>query len=271
MSLQAEFMSSTSYYDTNYRSVDRGFFTGLGICALLLLGGVGIGAQNGHLFPTLISFLVVLGGTCAASGIQFSIQDLIFAYGMLKQSCYLIQHDVEGRIRYLMNLSHQVRSDGILVLEREAGFTRDPFLALALSMTADARSNEEVRRNLELEMSSSSNRLIRAVQVFETMGQFAPAMGLIGTLLGLMRMMGSLEDPAAIGPAMALALVTTLFGAILSNLFFLPLAGKLRIRLEEEMRLKQVTLEGVVSLGNHENPLILEQKLQAFMATPEAA
>lgn len=264
-------MKSGIYYDMNLRSVDRGFLVGLGICGILLLIGAVIGMRNGQFFSAVLSLLVVLGGTCAATGIQFSVNDLQFSWVMLKQSFFKTQNNVEDRIRYLLDLSHRVRHDGILVLEREAQYATDPFLALSLSMTADARSADEIRRNLEVEMKSSGMHLARSVQVFETMGQYAPAMGLIGTLLGLIQMMGSLEDPAAIGPAMALALVTTLFGAILSNLFFLPLSGKLKIRLEEEMRMKSVTLEGVIGLGNQENPLLLEQKLQAFIAVPQAA
>ncbi len=113
-------------------------------------------------------------------------------------------------------------------------------------------------------MRTSTDQAWRAVQVWETMGNFAPAMGLIGTLIGLIQMLGALQDPTTVGPAMAMALVATLYGSISANLLFFPVAGKLRLIAHEREQTKSITLEGLISIAQRENPMILEQRLRGF-------
>ena len=151
------------------------------------------------------------------------------------------------------------------MLEHEATAADDQFLKFAVEMTADGQTPDEVRRILETEMRISNDRAFRSVHVFETMGNYAPALGLIGTVIGLIEMLKVLDNPASIGPAMATALVTTFYGAVLANLVFLPIAGKLRNRSEEEAVVKAITVEGIISVGNEENPMLLEQRLQSFL------
>lgn len=247
-----------------YTPVDRGIVAGLTICVALLLAGVLFGSGRGN-FVSPTSLAIVLGGTFGATLIHFTITDIKSAWRAFRTILFKRDYSPAEHIHYLVRLSHAVRSQGLLVLEREAERTVDPFMRLALELTVDAQEEDGVRRILETEMRTSSGRSRRAVRVFEMLGGYAPAMGLIGTLIGLIRMLGSLDDPTTVGPAMALALVTTLYGAVLANMVFLPIAGKLRNRLEEEAVLKSITLEGVISLGKQENPIIVEQKLQTFL------
>jgi len=163
-----------------------------------------------------------------------------------------------------MELSHRVKQQGILVLEEEAQSESDDFLRLGMMLVADGRTIDDTKRILRTEMDSSREREWRSVQVWETMGNFAPAMGLIGTLLGLIQMLGAMNDVANMSAAMAMALVATLYGSVGANLFFFPIAGKLRIISQEREICKSVTLEGLISISRLENPIMLEQRLQSF-------
>jgi chemotaxis protein MotA len=125
---------------------------------------------------------------------------------------------------------------------------------------------QSIREILETEIEFIRIRHRLGVDIFASMGAFAPAMGLIGTLIGLVQMLRSMEDPSSIGPAMALALITTFYGALMANLLFLPISGKLRTRSEEELFVKELMLEGVMAVTKGDNPRIVEQKLHAFLS-----
>lgn len=248
----------------NGRQIDRNAMAGLLIAAVLIAAGIGISGRAGN-FLDLAGFLVVLGGTIGTTLVQFSPADLSRAWRSLKGALLVRHYFPSERIEYMVNLAVKVRAHGILILEREAKHCDDPFLKRAFELTADGQQHEDIRRILETEMRTSHERSSRAVQVFQTMGNYAPAFGLIGTLIGLIQMLGTLSNPESVGPAMSLALVTTLYGAILANLVFLPFAGKLKNRDEEELLIKAITIEGVLSLGRQENPIVLEQRLQSFV------
>ncbi len=243
---------------------DTGVVTGLVIAVALLLAGAVLGGTK-HPFAAPVSFLIVFGGTLGATLINFSWLDIENAYQAFKGICRVKQYDLRGRISQMVLISQKVRRDGLLVLESAAKETNDPFLKVALDLAVDAQSPEEIRRTLEIEMRSSYDRAARSVQVLETMGTYAPALGLIGTLIGLIEMLSQLNDPSSVGPAMGVALITTLYGAVISNLFFLPVAGKVRLRLEEENLVKSLTIEGVMCIAKQDNPLMVEQKLQNFV------
>lgn len=248
----------------NGRAVyDRGVLLGIGICVALLMVGILFG-ESGSSFISPVSLAIVLGGTIGATLVNFSVSDIRDARKAFSEVIYERSYDPLGRIKYIMRLAHEVRRDGLLVLERASESANDHFLKIALELGVDTREDDDIRRILETEIKMSNDRAYRGIQVFETMGIYSPAMGLIGTLIGLIQMLGALSNPAAVGPAMAVALVTTLYGAIMANMVFLPIAGKLRNRMEEEAVVKAITVEGVISLSKQENPLIIEQRLQTF-------
>lgn len=250
--------------------VDRGLLAGVALSAGLILLAILFGGAGSNFF-SITSLLIVLGGTFGAGLIHFSPYDIRHAWGAFKTILYHQDHHPMERISFLVALSKAVRRDGLLVLEQTATQVSDPFLRTALELTVDTQEAPDIRRILETEMRTSQDRAWRAIQVFETLGTYAPAMGLIGTLVGLIQMLGRLEDPATVGPAMAVALITTLYGAILANLVFLPIAGKLRNRADEESMVKAITLEGALSLSKQENPMVVEQRLQSFIPLAAAA
>ncbi|MBX7139262.1 MAG: MotA/TolQ/ExbB proton channel family protein, partial [Oligoflexia bacterium] len=211
---------------------DKAVFQGVGVALGLIAIGILFSGKITAFFD-LPSFAIVVGGTFGATLANYSISDLRHAWSTMQSVLKSPDFRPFERIQYMVQLSQMVKRGGVLVLEEQSRSSSDPFLRLALEMTADGHSAPEIKRILETEMRVSNDRALRAVQVFETAGCFAPALGLIGTLIGLIQMLGSLNNPAAVGPGMALALVTTLYGAIFANVILLPMAGKLRIRSEE--------------------------------------
>jgi chemotaxis protein MotA len=212
----------------------------------------------------LEGLVIVVGGTMAATLLQFSLSDVRTALVALRGAVSTMPLEPHECISQLMELSRLVKERGLLVLEEELEAASDDFLRLGLAMVVDGRPEEDIRRILRTEMEASHNRSWRSVQVWETMGNFAPAMGLIGTLLGLIHMMGSLNDATSIGPAMSMALVATLYGSVASNLCFFPIAGRLRLVTQQRDEAKTIIVEGVLSLARLENPMMLEQRLQSF-------
>lgn len=246
------------------RELDRGIVAGLAISVLLI--GVGVFASGrGLSFLDPGAILIVCGGTLGATFVHFSLSDLRWAWTELREVLFTKNSHPDERITRLVQFAQELKRNGPLTLEREAQSTTDSFLRKALELAVDGRTEEDIRHILETEIRSFSERSWRAVQVFQTMGNYAPAMGLIGTLIGLIQMLGSLDNPATVGPAMSVALVATFYGASLSNLLFLPIAGKIKNRTEEEVVVKAITLEGAVSLRKEENSIVLEQRLQSFI------
>lgn len=250
--------------------LDRGLLTGV----LVSFGFISVAvATSGEAlsFLDIHSALIVFGGTIGATLVHFSIADLLAGIKAARQALLTREERSGARMQQLIGLASVVRSDGLLALESESRRVSDPFLHLALELTADSTAAEDVRRILETEMRASAERAARGVQLFQTMGNYAPALGLIGTLIGLIQMLGHLQDSASVGPAMAIALVATLYGSITANLVCFPLAGKLKHRAEEDLLVKSITVEGVLALGRQENPLMLEQRLQSFQPLGRAA
>ena len=153
-----------------------------------------------------------------------------------------------------------------MALEEEADNLDDAFLQKGIRLVVDGTDPETVRQILDIEVTFLEERHQSGQQVFEFMGQVAPAFGMVGTLVGLIIMLGHLDEPSMIGPAMAVALITTFYGVVLSNLVFLPIAGKLRVKSAEEVLLREMMIEGILSIQAGENPHIVEQKLESFLA-----
>jgi chemotaxis protein MotA len=221
-------------------------------------------SENPLRYVSLEGCIIVLGGTMASTLIQYSLGDLRGAFHALRMASTTLFATPHERMERLLEMSRQVKERGVLALEEHSESEPDDFFRLGLMLVVDGRPIDDTRRILLNEMEASRDREWRSVQVWETLGNFAPAMGLIGTLLGLIQMLGALHDPAAVGPAMSMALVATLYGSVAANLIFFPIAGKLRVVAQERESCKSVTLEGLLSLARLENPMMLEQRFQSF-------
>jgi chemotaxis protein MotA len=228
------------------------------LLAILLGGGLAS-------FLDLESFLIVIGGTIGATLITFPLDDFARTLVVLRTAFFPNEDVAHPRIARLVELAKVARSEGELSLEQFSRSEPDPFFRKAIELIVDRIPPDEARRILEIEMAFLEDRHRRGAQLFQTMGTVAPAMGLIGTLIGLVRMLEHLEDPSRIGPGMALALLTTFYGALLAYILFLPLAGKLRARSEQEVLIKEITVEGIMCIAQGTNPRLVEQRLLSFL------
>jgi len=229
------------------------------VCVAIFIGG-GI-----NLFINIPALMIVIGGTLGATMINYPLRDVVGVFKIAKNALQTKKISISELITTFIRLSHISRKEGILALENEIKAVRDGFFVKGVQLSIDGLEPEQIRDILETEVEFTISRHQLGAEIFLTMGTFSPALGMIGTLIGLVQMLQTLDDPSKIGPAMAVALLTTFYGSIMANIVCLPIAGKLRTRSKEEVLSKEMTIQGILSLASGDNPRILEQKLKAFM------
>ncbi len=243
-----------------------GIVSSFGLVLIAIFMGSGLG-----LFINAPSLMIVVGGTIGTTMINYPLKDVIGVIGVVKNAIFTQKSDTDLLTQRLMAFSAKSRKEGILALESEIKEVDDEFLSKGVQLSIDGLEPDEISNLLEIEMDFIRSRHQLGAEVFTTMGTYAPAMGMIGTLIGLVQMLQSMDDPSSIGPAMAVALLTTFYGSVLANIICMPIAGKLRTRSKEEMLTKEMTVTGIISLSNGDNPRILEQKLNAFVPPKQRA
>lgn len=231
---------------------------GLVIIAIFMGGGV-------ELFINLPALMIVVGGTLGATMINYPLRDVFGVFNIAKKAIFTRKLSSDRLVKRFTGFANKSRKEGILALEDEVKSVKDDFLKKGVQLSIDGLEPQEIRDILETEVDFIKNRHQMGAEIFTTMGSFSPALGMIGTLIGLVQMLQTLDDPSRIGPAMAVALLTTFYGSMIANLICLPIAGKLRTRSKEELLSKEMTIRGIISLSNGDHPRILEQRLQAFM------
>ncbi|MEW6266640.1 MAG: MotA/TolQ/ExbB proton channel family protein [Thermodesulfobacteriota bacterium] len=217
-------------------------------------------------FFNVPSVLIVAGGTICATMINYPLKEVINTLKVAKNAFFARTLTYGEIITNFVIYSGKARKEGILALENILPTIEDEFLRKGLQLAIDGLEPQAITEILDTEISFIEDRHRLGADIFQTMGTFAPAFGMIGTLIGLVQMLQNMADPNAIGPAMAVALITTLYGAVLANVLFLPIAGKLRARSKEECLIKEMIVQGLLSLSRGDNPRILEQKLHSFLA-----
>ncbi len=239
-----------------------GIVVGLGLIVWgILSGGAGLGA---YIDPG--SIIIVIGGTFAASFVAIPMNRML-GIGKVFGKAMNNGSDNSGEIiQKVIELANVARREGLLALEEAVSTIEDDFLKKGVMLIVDGTDPELVKTILETEMFYISGRHSGGKKMFEILGSLAPAFGMIGTLIGLVAMLQNLSDPNAIGPSMAVAMLTTFYGSLLANLFFIPIASKLAIRSEEELLVKEIMVEGLLSIQAGENPRIIEEKLKAFLS-----
>ncbi|WP_416897913.1 MAG: motility protein A [Minwuia sp.] len=232
---------------------------GLLIAAILL----GDGAGN---FVSLPSVLIVLGGTLAVTLVSFNLGDVFRAIPVTFGVAFRRPRDASQAAMIAVKLADEARKQGSLGLPRTLTGVRDePFLRKALELVADGTPTGEIERILENDMASISTREKGVAQMLRRAAEVAPAMGLIGTLVGLVQMLNRLDSPAEIGPAMALALLTTLYGAVLANMVLNPLATKIERHASDEATLNRLYAAAACSISRKENPRHLETFINSLL------
>ncbi|MFZ5755135.1 MAG: flagellar motor protein [Bacillota bacterium] len=220
-------------------------------------------------FWSLSSAMIVLGGTMAATLINYPLSQIVSVMSIVKVAFKGETQKPAEVIITLVKLAEKARREGLLALEAEAEESKDEFLKKGIQLIVDGTDPELVRNILETEISFVEERHKVGAGIFEAMGASAPAFGMLGTLIGLILMLRDLNDPSKLGPGMAVALITTFYGSLLANLLFLPIAGKLKLRSSEELLIKEVMIEGILSIQAGENPRIVGEKMKAFLEPKE--
>ncbi len=227
------------------------------IVAAILMGG-----EMG-MFVNAPSVMIVVAGTLAVVLMKFSLVSMLGAFGIaLKAFVHKTQQPSEI-IEQSMELANVARKEGLLGLENVE--VKNEFLAKGIAMVVDGNPPELVHKILSKEISLSIERNESGLNIFKAMGDVAPAMGMIGTLIGLVQMMSNMSDPKSIGPAMAVALLTTLYGAVIANVFALPIAAKLELRSNEERLTKSMILESISAIQEGLNPRMIEGLLNIYL------
>lgn len=231
---------------------------------VLLTGSI---AVEGSLsaFWSLSSLMIVLGGTIAATLINYPLHQVVSTIKVIRIAFRNHAYEPGEVITILVSFAEKARREGLLALEAEAEAIDEPFLKKGIELIVDGTDPELVRNIMETDLTFVEERHKQGAQIFENMGASAPAFGMIGTLIGLILMLRSLDDPSKIGPGMAVALITTFYGSLFANLLLLPIAGKLRIRSSEEILNKELMLEGILSIQAGENPRIVAEKMKSFL------
>jgi chemotaxis protein MotA len=232
-----------------------------GIVGGLLLEG---GKLSQVLQPT--AAMIVFGGTTGAVLIQFPISVVGKAVRYLARVFFQPKQDATATVRQLVKFANQARREGMVSLDNKLDEIREPFLKKSLMLAVDGTEPQELRDMMELELNRQAEQEDRIVQVFESAGGFSPTIGIIGAVIGLIQVMQHLDKIDEVGRGIAVAFVATIYGVGAANLFFLPSAGKLRTRIREEQVVREMTLEGVVSILEGMNPRMLETKLLGFLA-----
>ena len=235
---------------------------GLVVIAIVMGGGLG-------LFINIPSLMIVMGGTLGATMINYPLKDMLKAVSIVKNAFFASNSAPEDIVSQFVDFGGKARREGILALESDVKNINDEFLGKGLQLSVDGLEPQAIENIMDTEVDYLRERHFLGAEIFSTMGTFAPALGMIGTLIGLVQMLQAMDDPNSIGPAMAVALLTTFYGSVMANLVYMPLAGKLRTRSKEETLTKEMIIQGVISLTKGENPRILEQKMLAFMPPKE--
>jgi chemotaxis protein MotA len=220
-------------------------------------------------FIDLSSILIVLGGVIAAMFVSFSLKDMKLLATVIRQAFKKNEYHLGELINTFTHLSNRARREGLLALETEIDELDDPFMKKGILLAVDGVEQEVIIDVMNAEIAAMEERHRKGRSLLEKAGEYAPSWGMIGTLIGLVLMLNNLNDPSTLGPNMALALLTTLYGSMLANLVFLPLASKLAQKTEREVFVKQVMIEGIIGVQSGQNPKLLEEKLIAFLSSEE--
>jgi len=241
------------------------------VIGLVLAWGALLGAllmEGGELrvMINLPAALLVFGGTIGAAVISFRMNQIMEVPSILSIAFREKTLELPDVIRQLVRLAEKARRDGLLALEEESRRLHDPFLKRGLRLAIDGTDPELLRGVLETEIQLLQARHRAGESIFITLGGFAPTLGIIGTVMGLIHMLANLSDPGKMGPLIAGAFIATLYGVSSANLIFLPIANKLRMRSSEEALAREVMLEGILSIQAGDNPRLVEEKLKAYLA-----
>ncbi len=231
----------------------------------LIIGSMMMGSAPMSAFISIPSALVVIGGAMAACMTCFPLSNILGTPKVMLKVLLNKPADVKGVIEQLVSLAETARRDGLLALESRMDEVTNAFVKLGIQMAVDGTRPEIIEDIMRTEVDSVATRHQTGKGIMDQLGRFAPAFGMIGTLMGLIMMLSNMSDPSSIGAGMAVALITTLYGAIIANAIFMPFAEKLAYINKQELSSMEIIIRGVMAIQSGENPRVIEQKLTTFL------
>jgi len=230
------------------------------VMTTMILGG------SPMLFISAPSVMITVGGTISAVVISYNMKELSNIVNVVKNAIFTKEESPHEIIALLVKFAERARREGILALEKQMEEVEDTFLKNGVQLAVDGTEPELLKDIMETELYYLEERHKKGHGQMDTFASLAPAWGMIGTLIGLILMLANLDDPDALGPGMAIALITTFYGSIMANMIFIPLSTKLKERTKDELLIRQLVIQGILSIQSGDNPRIVEQKLNSFIA-----
>ncbi len=243
---------------------------GVGLAGALIAGAILLGGGSFGAFIDIPSVMVVCGGCIAAALISFPLKNFLGVFSVTMKCVMWKVQPIPEIIEQIVSLAETARRDGLLALESRVDEIENPFIVLGIQMAIDGTRPEVMEDIMRTEVDAVATRHKDGKGLMDCMGRFAPAFGMIGTLMGLIIMLGDM-DPEKIGAGMAVALLTTMYGAIVSNVFFLPFAEKLGFTNKAELLTMEIIIRGILAIQAGENPRVIAQKLNSFVAPKDRA
>ena len=236
------------------------------LLGFLVVFGAIVAGGGWQTFVHVPSMCITIGGMLCATLIHFSLSQFLSIFTVIKKTIISKIPSQSELIQKMVNFAAINRRDGALALEQEIPNLDNSFFVKGIQLLVDGRDSEQIRDFMTVEVQYLQDRHSTGKKILEFMGASAPAFGMIGTLIGLVQMLRSLDSPDAIGGGMAVALLTTFYGALIANLVFIPLAGKLGIYSKAEATIIEMIVEGVCSIADGDNPTVVREKMQAFIS-----
>lgn len=226
---------------------------------------VGMGGQFG-IYINVPSLFITVGGTFASVIISYPLKDSLSLLGVVKNAFFAGEQPVQDVIALLVKFAERARREGILALEKQMEEVKDTFLKNGIQLAVDGTEPELLKEIMETELSYLDGRHKNWKGMFDQFAALSPAWGMLGTLIGLIAMLSQLDNPDALGPGMAVSLITTFYGSLMANYIFIPLGNKLDGKSKDEILIKELMIMGILSIQSGDNPRIVEQKLNSFIA-----
>ena len=237
---------------------------GMLISWILVIGGMASGGSLGA-YIDIPSLLITIGGTIGAVIVSFHGDKLKAAGGVIKSAFVSREPNLLGMVQTIVSFAEKARREGLLALESDVSELDNEFMKKSIQLVVDGTDPELVKAILDTEIGVREDRHLSNKAVFDTMAELAPAYGMIGTLIGLIAMLGNLQDVSALGPGMAVALITTMYGSMVANMFAGPISKKLAARSAQQIAAMELMVEGILAIQAGENPRIVEEKLKVFL------
>lgn len=246
--------------------MDIASLIGIIMCFVMLVYGIISNHADMMTYLNFPSAIITFGGAIFATMLSYSMQDFLNSMKSIGLIFKASKMNTSEIIKSIIDLSNVARKEGLLSLEEAAADLDEPFLKKGILLIVDGTDPDLVRGIMETELVSIEARHKTVISFWEALAAMGPAWGMIGTLVGLVNMLNNMSDPSSIGGDMAVALITTLYGSVLANWLCTPVAGKLKAQNAQEMQLKEIMVEGLLSIQAGENPRVIEEKLKSFLA-----